>query len=205
MHIHRCIREDEIFDILRACHNETSGVHFADCRNRHKVLQMGYYWPTIFKDAKKYVQACNNCQKMGRPCQSDEIPLQPELVIEPFERWALDFFGPFNPPSNQKGYILIATDYITKWVEIIALVRVTEEMVINFLFEIYVRYGLPREVITDGGAQFVGQNITTTLRNHHISHRITSPYHPQANGQVESTNKFIEAILTKMVSTHRRD
>ena len=76
---------------------------------------------------------------------------------------------------------------------------------INFLFELFVWYGLPWEVITDGVAQFVGNKITATLKNHHVTHRVTSPYHPQSNGQVESTNKFLEEILTKTVSTHRRD
>ena len=66
-------------------------VNFADRRTGHKVLQMGYYWPTIFKDAKKYVQACDSYQIMGHPGQADEMPLQPQLVVEPFEGWALEF------------------------------------------------------------------------------------------------------------------
>ena len=131
------------------------------------------------------------------------MPLHPQLVIEPFERWALDFVGPINPSSNQKSYILVATEYVTKWVEAIALPRAIEETVINFIFEIFVRYGLPREVITDGGLQFVGHKIAATLKNHHVIHKITSPYHPQENGQVESTKKVTEAILTKTVSLHR--
>lgn len=89
---------------------------------------------------------------MGRPGQADDMPLQSQLVMEPFERWALDFIGPFNPPSNQKSYILVATDYVTKWVEAVALPSDMEETVINFLFELFVRYGLPKEVIIYGGA-----------------------------------------------------
>ncbi len=166
---------------------------------------MVYYWSTIFKDAKKYVQACDSCRRMGRPGQSDEMSLQSQLVIEPFERWALDFVGPFHPPSNQKAYLLVVTDYVTKWVETVDLPRATEEVVINFLFELFVRYSLPREVITNGGGKFVGHKITATLRNHHITHRVTSPYHLQANKQVESTNKVIKEILTKIVSTHQQD
>jgi hypothetical protein len=54
---------------------------------------------------------------MGRPGQVDEIPLQAQVVAEPFERWALEFIGPFNPKSNQNAYILDAIDYMTKWVE----------------------------------------------------------------------------------------
>jgi hypothetical protein len=187
------------------CHDEPCGRHFADHRTGHKVLQMGYYWPSIFKDAKKYVQACDNCQRMGRPGQADEIPLQPQVVMEPFERWALDFVGPFNPKSNQKDYILVATDYMTKWVEAVALPNATEEVVIKFLFELFVCYGLPREVIMDGGSQFTTHKISATLRNYHIKHRVTSPYHPQENRQVESTNKVLEAILTKTVSTNRQN
>jgi len=100
-------------------------------------------------------------------------------------------------------YILVAIEYVTKWVEVIALRRETEEIVINFLFKIFVCYGSPRELITDGGPQFVGHKIAATLKNHYIIHIITSSYHLQANGQAESTNKVIEAILTKIVSSHR--
>eukprot|EP00253_Pinus_taeda_P009401 PITA_09401 len=85
MQIRRCIREDEIFDILKACHDGPCGGHFAEKRTAHKVLQTGYYWPTIFKDAKKFAQACDSCQQAGRPSQADEMPLRPQLVIEPFE------------------------------------------------------------------------------------------------------------------------
>eukprot|EP00253_Pinus_taeda_P008113 PITA_08113 len=171
----------------------------------HKVLHTGYYWPTIFKDAKKFVQACDSCQRAGRPSHSDEMPLKPQRFIEPFERWALDFMGPINPPSNQKTYILVATEYVTKWVEAEALPRATEESVIQFLLQLFVRYGLPREIITDGGPQFVGNRIAETLNNYHVQHKMTSPYHPQANGQIESSNKIIEIILNKTVASHRRD
>jgi hypothetical protein len=141
---------------------------------------MGYYWPSIFKDAKKYFQTCNNSQKMGRPSQADEIPMQAKIVTGHFERWALDFVGPFNPKSNQKAYILVTIDYMTKWVEVVALTNATEEAIIKFLFKLFVCYGLPREVITDVGSQFATHRIMTTLRNYHIKHRVTSPYHPQA-------------------------
>jgi hypothetical protein len=90
----------------------------------------------------------------------------------------LDFVIPFNQKSNQKAYILIAMDYMTKWVEADALPNATEEVVIKFLFKLFVRYGLPREVITDGGSQFTGHRITCTLEKYHIKHKVTSPYHP---------------------------
>jgi hypothetical protein len=62
-------------------------------------------------------------------------PLQPQLALEPFEKWAIDFVGPFNPPSHQKVHILVCTDYVTKWVEAKAVVKATEQVVSDFLFE----------------------------------------------------------------------
>eukprot|EP00253_Pinus_taeda_P007255 PITA_07255 len=163
MHIRRCAQEDEIFDILKPCHDGPCGGHFADCRTGHKVPQTGYYWPTIFKDAKKFVQACDSCQKAGCP------------------------------------------EYVTKWVEAEAFPKATKDSVIQFLIHLFVRYGLPREIIIDGGPQFAENKIAATLNNYHVQHKITTPYHPQANGQVERNNKIIEAILTKTIASHRRD
>jgi len=59
---------------------------------------LGFYWPSIFKDAKQYVRSYDGFQRMGHPTASNEIPLQPQVVIEPFEKWALYFIGPINPP-----------------------------------------------------------------------------------------------------------
>ena len=63
---------------------------------------------------------------MGNPVARDEMPLQPQVLVEPFEKWALDFVGPIDPPSQGKRYILVCTDYVIKWVEAKALARATE-------------------------------------------------------------------------------
>ena len=78
------------------------------------------------------------------------MPLRPQVHLEPFEKWALDFVGPINPSSKGKKYILVCTNYVTKWAEAKALVRETEQIVVNFLFEeIFVTYGVPREIVID--------------------------------------------------------
>jgi len=69
------VREDKMHDILTACHNEPCGGNFDDKRNTYKILQLGYYWPTIFKDAKKYVDGCDDCQSMGNQISVDELTL----------------------------------------------------------------------------------------------------------------------------------
>ena len=132
---------------------------------------MGYYWPPIFQDDKRYVQGCDSCQQMGQPTHSDEMPLQAQLVIQPFEKRALDFVGPFNPPSQQKVCILVCTDYITKWVEAKALHRATEQAVVDFLFEeVFCHFGVPREIVTDGGPQFTSHMIADLTKKYGTKH-----------------------------------
>ena len=92
---------------------------------------------------------------------------------------------------------------MTKWVEAVALAKAYNQVVIDFLYnEIFTRFGVPREVVTDGGPQFMSHQFESLLQKYHVQHRVASPYHPQANGQVESTNKVIESILTKIVKSH---
>ena len=74
--IRRYVSEDDIYEILKAAHDGPCGGHFTDKRIGHKVLQMGYYWPSIFCDAQNYVKRCDSCQRMGQPCKAAEMPLQ---------------------------------------------------------------------------------------------------------------------------------
>jgi hypothetical protein len=69
-------------------------------------------------------------------------------------------------------------EYMTKWVEAEALPKETKEVVIKFIFKLFVCYGLPKEVIIDGGSQFTAHRITTILKKYHIKNKVTSPYHP---------------------------
>ena len=101
-----------------------------------------------------YVRSCDNCYWMGRPVQADEILLQLHVVIESFEKWALDFVGPIFPMSRKKC-ILVCIDYVTKWVGFKPILHANEQSVVDFLFgDIFTRFGVPREIVTDQGTQF---------------------------------------------------
>eukprot|EP00253_Pinus_taeda_P034665 PITA_34665 len=158
--IMRCVREDEVFDILKACHEEPCGGHFTDKWTGYKVLSTRYYWLTIFQDAKKFMKGCVSFQRMGQPQQSDEMLLQPQIVLEPFEKWALDFLGPINPSSIWRSYILVCIGYVRKWVKVKALTRTTEQTASDFQFEdIFVQFGIPKDIVIDGGPQFTSYKI----------------------------------------------
>ena len=127
-------------------------------------------------------------------------------MIEPFEKWALDFVGPISPMSHKKKYILVCTDYVTKWVEAKALFRAIEKSVVEFIYEeIFTRFGVPREIVTYQGTQFTSKLMKELTKKYGIRHCKSSPYHSQANGQVESTNKVLEAILTKTIHLHHKN
>src|ERR1700722_10721401 len=118
----------------------------------------------------------------------------------------MDFVGPINPSSRQRSYIIVCTDYLTKWAETKAIKAATEEKVAEFLREnIFYKFGYPREIVTDQGSQFTSNLLEYLLAHHRIKHRTSTPYHPQANGQVEVTNRALEGILTKVVSSGRKD
>ena len=141
---------------------------------------------------------------MGQPLQFDEIPLQNQLVVEPFEKWALDFVGPIKHQSRQKSYILVCTDYVIKWVEVKELPWETEQAVLDFLYvDIFTRFGVPRDIVTNGGSQFTYKIIKSLTTQYHIKHIVTSPYHPQANEKLEGTNRILESMLTKTIQIHQ--
>ena len=80
-------------------------------------MQSGFYWPTLFKDARKFILSCDECQTIGNISKRQEMPMNYSLA-EPFDVWGFDYMGHF-PSSNGYTYILVAVDSVTKWVEAI--------------------------------------------------------------------------------------
>lgn len=198
--------EDETYDIIHACHDEPCGGNFFSKRTTIKILNEGYYWPNLHKDAAKYTRKCDRCQRMGRPTKSNEMPLYPQVVVTPIDKSGLDFIGPIDPPSNGRSYILVCNDYIKKWVEAKAMKHAINNKVVEFLYEeIFTRYGVLRELVIDQGPQFTSTLITTLVNEYNINHRKSTPYYPQVNDQVEVTNSMLEAILTKTISLHKKE
>eukprot|EP00253_Pinus_taeda_P002737 PITA_02737 len=143
--LRRCVRKEEVFDILITCHDGPCGGHFAAKRAAFKILQVGYYWPTLHQDVRRYISQCDRCQRMRNPTPKDEMPLQPKVTFKPFEKWGMDFVGLINPPSKQKYYIIVCTNYLTKWVEAKVIKEATEEKVTELLREsIFYKFEYPR-------------------------------------------------------------
>ena len=127
-------------------------------------------------------------------------------MIEPFEKWVIDFIGPINPTLSNKKHIFVCTYIVTKCVEAKAVSFAIERVLVDFIFtEIFTRFGVPRGIVYDNGPQFISNLVHGVMEQYKIRHRKSTLRHPQENGQVESMNKVIESILTKMVNMHRKD
>ncbi|KAM1362955.1 hypothetical protein PS1_028252 [Malus domestica] len=133
------------------------------------------------------------------------MPQTPILIVEIFDVWGIDFMGPF-PSSNGFLYILLAVDYVSKWVEAKATKTNDSKVVSDFIkSNIFARFGIPRAIISDGGSHFCNQTFEALLRKYNVTHKVSTPYHPQTSGQAEVSNREVKQILEKTVSPSRKD
>ena len=204
----RGVRQDEKEAVLREAHCGTAGGHYAGDVTARKVWQSGLWWPTTQKDANNFCKECDLCQRLGQPTEAARMPHQPILPLEPFQKWGLDFVGPFTPAAARTGnkYVLVATDYCTKWVEAKPLRENTAAVTAKFLYEhIWCRFGCPIELISDQGSHFLNSVVRELTLHYAVVHKKSTPYYPQANGLAESTNKTLQNILRKIVNENRTD
>ena len=96
--IRRCVPKEEQPGILSHCHENACGGHFASQKTARKVLQSGFHWPSLFKDAHTMCKECDKCQRLGKISNRHMMPLNPILVVDLFDVWGIDFMGPF--PSS---------------------------------------------------------------------------------------------------------
>ncbi|GJT95486.1 putative nucleotidyltransferase, ribonuclease H [Tanacetum coccineum] len=151
--IRRCVAGDDAAQILRECHSGPSGGHHGIATTARKVFEARFYWPYIFRDARKLVQVCDACQRAGNISSMDETPQKYIQVCETFDVWGIDFMGPF-PSSNGNKYILVAIDYVSKWLEAQDFPTNDARNVVNFLKRLFTRFGIPKALISDRGTHF---------------------------------------------------
>ncbi|XP_038722019.1 uncharacterized protein K02A2.6-like [Tripterygium wilfordii] len=125
-----------------------------------KVMQTGYYWPTLRGDAAIYVAKCDKCQRFSQIPHQPPTELVPISSVWPFMRWEMDIVGKVLPASGQRVFLLILTDYFTKWVEAEAYKQVRDKEVKSFIWRnIICRFGVPSEIICDNGSQFISHKL----------------------------------------------
>ncbi|GJV30765.1 reverse transcriptase domain-containing protein [Tanacetum coccineum] len=130
------------------------------------------------------------------------MPQNAIRVCEIFDVWGIDFMGPF-PSSRGNKYILVAIDYLSKWVEAKALPTNDARVIVKFLKSLFSRFGTPRATISDRGIYFCNDKFAKVMSKYRVTHRLATVYHPQMSGQVEVSNHDLKHILERTVRENR--
>jgi hypothetical protein len=202
----RCVNQEEAAKVMIEFHNsECEGNHYWKT-TAHKILRSVYYWPSLFSDVYEFVKTCDKCQRFEGKQQLKSVPLKPIVVTGPFQQWGLDFIGEIHPPSSgQHRWILVATDYFTKWIEAIPTRNSNYTVIINFLQEnIFARFGCPKRLVTANAAAFKDKHLVKLCEELGIQLVHSTTYYPQGNGLAKSSNKSLVRIIKKLLAQNAR-
>ncbi|KAK1665874.1 hypothetical protein QYE76_054033 [Lolium multiflorum] len=203
----RCVNRGEAEKILQEMHHGVCGGHQGGAKMYHSIRLAGYYWPGIMTDCLRVAKSCHGCQIHGDFKHQPPVPLHPTVPSWPFDAWGIDFIGPIDPPSSRgHRFILVATDYFSKWAEAVPLREVKSDNIINFLERnIIYRFGIPHRITSDNAKAFKSKKMYRLMAKYKIKWNYSTGYYPQANGAIEAFNKTLDKILKKTVKRHRRD
>ena len=180
--------------VLKMAH-EGSG-HLG-ARKVQALLRQRFVWPSMGVDIIAHTRSCEVCQRCAKP-KSRRVPLMERKVLsEPFEVMAFDLVGPFPKAKNGYRFVLTAICMGSKWPEAIPLKAQTARAVANGMMEIFSRTGIPLQLLTDQGSQFLGSLVKHLCRDLGIDQIKTTPYHPECNGVVERMHGTLVPMLTK--------
>ena len=190
--------------VLTMGHEIPLAGHLRKEKTRQRILRR-FYWPTLYKDVEQFCQSCVICQKSA----SRAVPVAPlmplPIISDPFSRVAMDIVGPLPRSKSGNKYILVLCDYATRYPEAVPLRSIDAEHVAEELIKIFARVGVPEEILTDQGSNFMSKLLSELYGLLHIHSIRTSPYHPQTDGLVERFNKTLKSMLRKAVDTEGKN
>lgn len=192
--------------VMSCAHDSIFGGHLGTRKTANRI-KSNFYWPGIEKDVKQYCRSCDICQRTTAKGWTPVVPLGKMPIIEtPFERIAMDLVGPLPPTEGRKNqYILTVVDFATRYPEAVPLKNIDSETVAEALLGIYSRVGIPKEILTDQGSQFVSDVMKEVSKLLSIKQLATTPYHPMTNGLCERFNGTIKRMLKRVAAERPRD
>lgn len=176
------VPKSEVNYIISHCHSTPYRGYASTSKTCAKILQSSLFCPNLWKDIHIAVTNCDWCQHTGNISRRDEMPLEGILEVEVFDVWGIDFMVPF-PSSFGNKYILVAVDYVSKWIKAVAF-PTNDAWVGIKLFKnvIFPRFDVPSIFISDVGSHFISNIFERMLLKYGVWHRVATPYHPQTSG-----------------------
>lgn len=164
-----------------------------------------FYWPGMNAEVTQYCKSCPECQKVSLHGPS-RVPLQPlPIVGTPFERLGMDVVGPVERSRQGNRFMLVVTDYATRYPEVFPLKSIKARYVATCLVQLFSRVGFPAEILTDQGTNFMSTLLKQVYQLLGIRSLRTTPYHPQTDGLTERFNQTLKQMLRKFVCDSGRD
>lgn len=181
--------------VLDMAHNIPLAGHLGNKKTRERILQ-NFFWPGIFIDVARYCRSCPECQRSTSKTKVPKVPLVSiPPMDEPFRRVAIDIVGPLPMTEQKNRYILVVCDYATRFPEAVPLKVQTAESVADALIQIFTRVGLPQEILSDQGSNFMSKMMVELCKLLQIKKLASSPYHPETNGLTERFNGTLKGML----------
>ena len=199
--IPRALKEE----VMLSLHEEITSGHLSFEKTYLKI-KARYYWTGMCAEIQRWCSSCVDCATKKSPRNLPKAPLQPIPVEGPFDRVAVDVLGPFPTSDRGNKYIVIFTDYFTKWPEAYA-VKNADALTTAKLFveEILCRHAAPRKLLSDRGKNFLSKVVKSICNMVNTSKVNTTSYHPECDGLVERFNHTLTTILSMYVSEHQKD
>ena len=189
-------------EIIRQLHSVDTGGHLGIEKTIGKLRER-YYWPGHWNDVELFCKTCPTCNTRKTPAPRYRAPLQSVQAGHPMQLVAMDIVGPFPESEIGNQYILVVSDYFTKWVEAYAIPNQEASTVARVLVdEFFCRFGPPRQLHSDQGRQFESKLMEGICERLEIKKSRTSPYHPQSDGQVERFNRTLLHMLSTTAKDH---
>ena len=197
----REIREE----IVQQLHAGAFGAHLGENKTLSRLKER-FYWPGHSDDVIKWCKTCATCAARKNPSRRGRAPLQNVAAGYPMQIVAVDIVGPISPSTTGNTYILVASDYFTKWVEAYAIPNQEAVTVATKLVdEFFCRFSVPEQLHSDQGRQFESGVIQEVCRLLGIYKSRTTPYHPQSDGLVERFNRTLISMLATTVHNNPTD
>ncbi|GKA93817.1 reverse transcriptase domain-containing protein [Tanacetum coccineum] len=196
----RCVGPLQANYVLREIHEGSCSMHAGTRSVVAKALRTGYYWPTMHRDARTLIRACQDCQVHKPVPRNPQQKLTPITSPWPFYKWGIDIAGPFPEGPGKVKFLIVAMDYFTKWIEAKPVATITGNQIKKFVWDnIVCRFGLPGEIISDNGKQFRDDPFKDWCEKLCIHQHFASVKHPQTNGLVERANRSLgEGIKARL-------
>lgn len=188
--------------ILEKAHSPPDKDH-QDFYKTYDLVGSKYFWLTMAKDISECIAKCRVCSKTDTVSRGLTARLKPPPAVDgPFDRVGIDFIGPLTPTKEGYKYIILFTDYLTRWPEA-APARDCRAITIAKIFieHIFCRFGAPREILTDKGTRFTEELFTNLMQLLGIRHKMTVALHPQTHEPTEKFNGTICKMLTTYLNT----